>query len=300
MRGRFLSSARLCAIVAAFIVVISFVAIAPAKAAIVEPVFAPANFTPGAAIDNAYFPLVPGTRFRYAGTVTDPESGDTANEVEDDVVTDQTIDIAGVRARVVKNTVTDDGELVEDTKDYYAQDKSGNVWYLGEDSTALERDDNGNVISTDTSGSWRTGVHGAKPGFIMPANPTVGFAYAQENAPQDQAVDQAQVASLSESVTVPLGSFSNVLKTLETSPLEPGTLEAKLYAKGVGEVQSLEDIDANGNALSRLDLQSITTSSTSIPLPPAAWTGLIVLGVLAGASSPSPWSSSSWCATQRA
>jgi len=255
----------------------------PARAAVVEPVFSAADFSPGAPIDNPYFPLVPGPRFTYAGTTTDADTGETAHEVEEDSVTNQTIDIAGVKARVVHNTVTEDGEQVEDTKDYYAQDKSGNVWYLGEDTAEFQRDDNGNIISTDTSGSWRTGVHGAQPGFIMPANPTVGFAYAQENAPQDEAIDQAQVLSLNETLTVPFGTFDNVLKTLETSPLEPGVMENKLYAKGVGQIAAFEDLDETGQPRTRLDLESVTTSQGSIPLPPAEWTGLaglIALGAL--------------------
>jgi len=263
-------------------VLIAFLPQRAARSAVVEPVFSASDFSPGAPIDNPYFPLVPGTRFRYEAT---------ANEVEEDLVTNQTIDIAGVQARVVHNTVTDDGEQVEDTKDYYAQDKSGNVWYLGEDTAEFERDDAGNIINTDTTGSWRTGVHGALPGFIMPANPTVGFAYAQENAPQDEAVDQAEVLSLSESLTVPFGSFDNVLKTLESSPLEPGVLENKLYAKGVGQIAAFEDLDASGQPQTRLDLVSVTTSSTSIPLPPPAWNGLATLAALALAS---------WCAVQRA
>src|SRR5439155_5807888 len=121
-----------------------------------------------------------------------------SNEVDEDFVSFQTKQIAGVTVRVVRSRVFSDGVLAEDTNDYYAQDKSGNVWYMGEDTKAFERDDQGNIISTDTTGTWRAGVHGDLPGFIMPANPTVGFAYFQESAPNDQALDQAQVVSNNE------------------------------------------------------------------------------------------------------
>src|SRR5206468_8603921 len=132
---------------------------------------------------------------------------------------------------------------------------------------------------TDTSGSWRTGVHGDLPGFIMPANPTVGFSYFQENAPADDAIDQAQIVSLNETVSVPFGNFTNVLKTLETSPLEPDVLEAKFYAKGVGEILIWENIDASGQPLNRIPLISVT-SGNAIPLPHAAWAGLATMGLL--------------------
>src|SRR5437764_11468955 len=107
---------------------------------------------------------------------------------------------------------------------------------MGESTKAFTYDDKGNVIGADTTGSWKTGVNGAKPGFIMPANPAVGFSYYQEYSPPAQAVDQAKILSLSQKVTVPVGTFSNVIETLETSASEPGARETKYYAKGVGLV----------------------------------------------------------------
>jgi hypothetical protein len=164
--------------------------------------------------------------------------------------------------------------LTEDTNDYYAQDKAGNVWYMGEDTKAFEYDDSGKLISTDTSGSWRAGVRGGKPGFIMPAHPTVGFSHYQEFAPNDEAVDQAEIVSLNESVTVPAGSFSNVVKTLETTAVEPGVRENKFYAPGVGLVLTHEDLDATtGVPLNVIPLVSVTRAQP-VPLPPAVWSGL--------------------------
>jgi hypothetical protein len=181
--------------------------------------------------------------------------------------------IDGIGVRVVRARSWEDDVLVEDTFDYYAQDKSGNVWYMGEDTKAFEYDDNGHLINTDTSGSFHAGVHGAKPGFIMPANPTVGFSYYQEFAQQDEALDQAKIASLDASITTPLGSFTHVLKTEESTVLEPGLHENKFYVKGIGQIQTFEDIGASGKPLNILPLTSITTSN-AVPLPPAVWSGL--------------------------
>jgi hypothetical protein len=272
-----------CALLAALLVVAAFVIAQTARAGFVQPVFDPANFTPGAPIDNKFFPLVPGTTFTTQANTSDPDTGETGFEVDKDFVTFTTKNIGGVQARVVHATVFLDGRLVEDTNDYYAQDQSGNVWYLGEDTKAFELDDQGHIISTDTTGSWRTGVHGALPGFIMPANPTVGFQYIQENAPQDEAQDQAEIVSLNESLTVPVGSFTNVLKTLESTPLEPGVFENKFYAAGVGPIMVFEDLKSDGTPLNRIPLVSVTHAS-AIPLPAALMPGSACLLVMLGAS----------------
>jgi hypothetical protein len=247
----------------------------------VLPEFSPSNFAPGAPVDNPYFPLTPGTRYRYSGTVTDPENGETTREVDEDFVTTQTVVIGGVTARVVRARSWEDGVLAEDTRDFYAQDKSGNVWYMGEDTTAFEYDDAGKLIRSSKEGSWRTGVNGAKPGFIMPASPQPGFNYYQEFSPADGALDQAQVVSLNESVTVPAGSFTNVQKSLETSELEPGVREFKYYAPGLGLVLIEEDVNAAGQALTTLTLQGVTTG-TAVPLPTAVWSALATAALYVG------------------
>jgi hypothetical protein len=245
----------------------------------VLPAFSAGDFAAGAAIDNPFHPLVPGTVRRYEADVRDPESGETTREVNVVTVTSQTKTIAGVAARVVRDRAFEDGVLAEDTLDYYAQDKRGNVWYLGEDTKAFEYDDDGNVVSTSTRGSWRAGVRGAKPGFIMPAERTVGFSYYQEFAQQDQAVDQAKIVSLDESMSTPAGNFTGVLKTDETTEVEPGVLENKFYARGVGEVMVFEEVDASGQPLNRIPLVSITTEA-AVPLPPGAWAALAATGLL--------------------
>ena len=247
----------------------------------VLPAFSPSNFAAGAPINNPYFPLPPGTVYRQTATVTDPDTGQKGFQVDEDAVGRTRRTIGGVSAEVVRARSWLDGRLIEDTRDYYAQDKAGNVWYLGEDTKAFTYDDAGHVIATDTSGTFRAGVHGAKPGYIMPAHPAVGFSYIQESAPADQAEDQAKVLSLNESVTVPFGSFKDVLETEETSPVEPGVVESKFYAKGVGVIRVFEDIQPNGRPLNTFTLQSGTTSS-AVPLPTAVWPGLAVLACAIG------------------
>jgi hypothetical protein len=141
----------------------------------------------------------------------------------------------GVTARVVHDAVTEDGDPVEITDDWYAQDVCGNVWYLGEDTKEYE---NGKVVST--KGSWEAGVDGAQPGVIMPARPTPGLRYRQEHY-AGHAEDRAEVMSRREQVEVPLGFFprGRVLMTRELNPLEPRVLEYKFYARGIGTVLSV-------------------------------------------------------------
>jgi hypothetical protein len=178
-----------------------------------------------AQIDNAYWPMRPGMRWVYRETDVD---GSTQRvEV---TVTDRKKRIQGIDATVVHDVVTEDGELVEDTYDWYAQDEDGNVWYLGEDTKEFE---NGKV--TSTAGSWEAGVDGAMAGVIMPADPKVGVAYRQEHY-AGEAEDRGEILSLDEQVEVPFGSFTDVLMTKDTTPLEPEILEHKFYARGIGPV----------------------------------------------------------------
>jgi len=200
----------------------------------VSPVFDPTNFT-SSIIDNPYMPLQPGTTLVYETAST--------GEVVNFEVTRQTKVIAGVTCVVVHDTSIVDGDLEEDTLDYLAQDKFGNVWYFGEDTKTLE---DGEVVSTE--GSWRAGVDGALPGFIMEVHPHVGDEYSQEIAP-GVAEDMAKVVSLNEVVDAPYGSGDHALETDETTPLEPDVLEHKFYLSGVGLVST---VDANSGEVEEL------------------------------------------------
>ncbi|MGH3356824.1 MAG: hypothetical protein ACRDOJ_13080 [Nocardioidaceae bacterium] len=177
-------------------------------------------------IDHPYWPMKPGTRWTYRET---DEEGKELDVVV--VVTHQTRRIAnGVTARVVRDTVIEDGELVEDTRDWYAQDANGNIWDLGEETAEFE----GGEIAT-RAGSFEAGVDGAMAGIILPAGPRPGMRYRQEYY-QGEAEDSGAVLSTEEMAQVPYGFFRDALLTKDTNALEPRVLEYKLYARGVGPV----------------------------------------------------------------
>jgi hypothetical protein len=187
------------------------------------PKIDPANF--GTKIDNPYQPFKPGTKYHFVGV-----RGTTA-QTDDEVVTNRTKLIMGVQATDVRDTVSEHGRAVERTEDYYAQDKQGNVWYMGEDS--FELNSRGHFVKA--SDSWLGGVNGGQPGIIMPAHPKPGDAYRQEYYPPGKALDEARVLQLHGRLKVPYGSFKGLLVTSERSPAEPQT-EEKYYARGVGEI----------------------------------------------------------------
>ena len=202
-----------------------------------HPIIDPADFVSG--VDNPFFPLTPGTTLVYEAHT---ETGVEHDEVH---VTRDVKRILGVSCTVVRDVVLLDGQLIEDTLDWYAQDIRGNVWYFGEEAKAYE---DGELVSID--GSWKAGRDGALPGIIMEARPRVGDVYRQELL-AGEAEDLASVSSLDKSVTVPYGSFSHCLMTDDSSPLEPDVAEQKFYAPGVGTVL---EIDADGS----LELIAIT------------------------------------------
>jgi hypothetical protein len=193
------------------------------------PVIDAANFV--AQIDNPYLPLIPGTRWSY-------ESTDGVETTEVEVLADRR-QILGITATVVHDTVYEDGELIEDTFDWFAQDTEGNVWYLGEDSKEYE---DGEVVST--GGSWEAGVDGAQPGIVMHASPQVGVGYRQEYY-RGEAEDLAEVLRLDAEATVPFGSYQDVVVIQEWNPLDPDVVENKYYASGIGVV--LEETVKGGN-----------------------------------------------------
>jgi hypothetical protein len=186
----------------------------------------PAEFT--TQIDNPYWPMSPGARWVYLET--DKEGAQQKVVV---TVTDKTKMIAnGIEARVVHDVVTANGEFVEVTDDWYAQDADGNIWYLGEDTAEYK---NGKPASTE--GSWEAGVDGAQAGVAVPAYPRVGLIYRQEYY-AGQAEDAGKVLSLDARAKVPYGQFQGMLRTKDYTPLEPDLIENKFYAKGVGPVLS--------------------------------------------------------------
>ncbi len=193
-----------------------------------NPSISPGDFA--AVVDNSYFPLAPGARYIYEG-----QTGDGLERTEVEVLA-ETREVMGIAATVVRDTVFLDGQMIEDTYDWYAEDLQGNVWYLGEEVSNYE---NGELANH--SGSWEAGVDGALPGIIMFADPAahLGEAYRQEYY-SGFAEDMAEVLSVSASASVPFGSFTDVVQTRDYTPLEPGVEEHKYYARGIGLIREVD------------------------------------------------------------
>lgn len=206
------------------------------------PEIDPDNFcTPEeiAANPNPFFMLVPGRTMTYGGVTEDDEE-----EIIQVTVTSDTVEILGIECIEVRDIVTVDGELHEDTRDWYTQDKEGNVWYFGE--IAINYED-GQVIDLD--GSWKAGEDGALPGIVMWADPQIGQLYRQEFL-LGEAEDVAEVVSLTETVVSNEIEYTDCLQTMEFTPLEPDFFEYKYYKAGVGLI--LEENPDTGEVLELL------------------------------------------------
>ena len=193
-----------------------------------NPILAPGDFVNSTQLTNSYFQFEPGKKYVYEGQT---DEGAERTEVE-------RLDIAktvmGITCVVVRDRVWLAGKLHEDTDDWFAQDKAGNVWYMGEDVDNLNPD--GSL--KDHAGSWEAGVDGAKPGINMLAKPAEGNAYRQEYY-FNEAEDQAEVLETGLTLTVPYGTFQNCIKTKEWTELEPDAFEYKFYAPGIGFIKSV-------------------------------------------------------------
>ncbi|MHC4117599.1 MAG: hypothetical protein ACYSWO_08840 [Planctomycetota bacterium] len=185
--------------------------------------------------DNTYLPMAIGVTYVYWA------------ETEDELIlnkitnTSETVVILGVTCTVVRDTEwvsPDEGTtwfITEDTNDWYAWDNDGNVWYFGEFTTEFEYDDDWNLTGQNNEGSWTAGVDGALPGILMLADPAPGVCYQQEYF-EDEAEDFGKVLRLNAKVSIDLDDYDDCLKTKEWTPLEPGEIEHKYYAPGVGLV----------------------------------------------------------------
>jgi hypothetical protein len=216
------------ATVAAMLVALT--ACATASAEIRTPEFKRSAFSSNPIVTNEYDPLTPGTVLYYQGVKEGlPETAHFE-------ITHKRKSILGVNTTVIHDQVFVEGKLHENTTDWYAQDKAGNVWYFGEATEVL----NAKGERETSEGSWQAGkrVEGkgaiGKPGIFMPGNPEVGVGYKQEIAPE-VSEDQFEVADLNASVTTPFVTTNRALRTKETTPLEPGTIDAKYFVLGIGE-----------------------------------------------------------------
>lgn len=197
-----------------------------------------------ASVDNPWFPLKPGSLWNYE--VSEGPRSATSSRIV--MVLDETREVAGVATTVVHEVTSDsDDEIVEDSYHWYAQDQLGNVWVFGGDITTYD------AGSPDTSQSWEAGVDGAEAGLVMPAVPRLGDGFQQGYLP-GVAEGRATVLSVNEVRTVTAGAFTSLVQTQETSPLVPGVIERKYYARGTGLVY--DEVVSGGSTHAELLYQS--------------------------------------------
>ncbi len=177
-------------------------------------------------VTNPWFPLARGSVYVYEGQ----KDGKSARDVM--TVTLRVKTITGIRAAAVSDKLFLNGRLAERTTDWYAQDKRGTVWYLGEKTAELNA--RGKVTSTE--GSFQSGRDGAKGGIFMPAHPAVGQSFQQE-AFKGQAEDRFRILDIAASISVPAVSSQSAMLTKETTPLEPKVVDHKYYVQGIGTVK---------------------------------------------------------------
>jgi hypothetical protein len=190
-------------------------------------------------VTNPWFPLRPGSVYRYRGV----KDGEPSREVM--TVTHRTKTVDGAPCVVVSDLLYIRGVLEERTEDWYTQDAKGNVWYFGERTAEL--DEQGNVKTT--SGSWTAGVDGAKPGIFIFAHPRVGDSARQEYL-KGEAEDHFQVVAIGVRAAVPFETFRGAMLTKEWTPVEPDVIDHKYYVRGIGTV--LEQTVKGGNERNEL------------------------------------------------
>ncbi len=179
---------------------------------------------------NSYFILEPG----YNAILESQGGSDDSQLVI--TVLDETEMVNGIETRVVEERETEDGELTEISKNYFAIcNPTSDVFYFGEDVDMYQ---DGQVVNHE--GSWLAGTDNAKPGLIMPGSVEVGMKYYQEIAP-GIAEDRAEIIDVNDKISIPAGDFEEVLKIEESNPLEPGIKELKYYVPQIGLVQD-EDL----------------------------------------------------------
>ena len=218
-----------------------------------DPKIIPSDFI--SEINNKFLTLTPGTTLFYESQT------DEGLERIEVTVTHEKREVMGVKTTVVWDREWLNDELVEDTKDWFAQDLEGNVWYFGEDAKDFQ---SGQLVST--KGSWEAGVDGAKPGIVMKAFPQIGDSYRQEYY-VGKAEDMGEVVSLDETVSVTYGTFSGCLKTKDWNPLEAGVIEFKYYCPQVGNLVLEEESDG-GEDVELIDViseqpQSLSSETTT-------------------------------------
>ncbi len=204
---------------------------------------------------NPWFPLVQGNVWVYESSGLD-EDGEEVEETVTVTVTEAVKLIEGIPCLVVNDIVVEDGEVIEDTDDWFAQDTEGNVWYCGEISRNKELFDGDEPEVpelVDIEGSWKSGREGAEAGMLLPFFPVVGQVIRQELLLGD-AEDVIEIESLEGSESASAASCDgNCLVTLDYTPLEPGELENKYYVSGIGMI-----VETKPGSSERLELVEFT------------------------------------------
>ncbi|MGH6816741.1 MAG: hypothetical protein ACREC6_13670 [Hyphomicrobiaceae bacterium] len=195
-----------------------------------NPKIDPADFTTN--ITNPYFSLPVGKKI-----VFESRKGNGVEKTEIQI-TGEKRQVMGIETLVYWDRVWLNDNLIEDTRDYLAQDKDGNVWYFGEDVKNYV----GGKLS-NRAGSWLAGADGAKPGIWFKANPRVGDKYRQEYY-RGKAEDMAEVVAVGETVTIKRGTYKNCVKTYDWTPLEPNAKEHKYYCPEVGGLALIVDLQS--------------------------------------------------------
>ena len=200
--------------------------------------FNPGNFSNSTLLNNKYIPYQIGRKYVFEGETSDGLERNEIQRIEAIKI------VMGINVAVIRDRVWVDGILEEDTRDWFAQDDDGNVWYMGEDVDNYNPD--GSI--RDHDGAWEAGVNGAIAGIIMLADPASGISYQQEFA-EGIAEDEAKVVAMGLTIQVPFNTYSDCLKIKEWSDLEKGSIDYKFYAPGIGLIkektgnESLELVD---------------------------------------------------------
>ena len=248
-----------------------------AGAAPLLPYYGTQTFIPGAPIDNPYFPMTPNVVNTYEGSFEDGGEIVTEGFELSNIGPGKTL--LGVQTWTQLDRAFEGELLVEETHDYYAQDTDGNVWYFGEDVVNFEYDDEDNLIGTNTSSSWLAGTNDALPGIIMLGDSIVDFNYFQEFALADDALDHATIKSVGNTITIGLGTFTNVVQILEGSAIDPDFHEFKYYAPGIGLILAEEGLNENlMNPQLSVELVSSVPVPAALPLFISALAGAGFLG----------------------
>lgn len=217
------------------------------------PKIEPNNFS--TVIDNPYFSLPVGKKMMY-----EAETKEGTERIEIQILP-ETKTLMGVETRTYWDRVWLNDVLVEETKDYLAQDKQGNVWYFGE---VVDNYKDGKL--SDHHGSWLAGENGALPGIWFPAKPEVGSSYRQEYY-KGEAEDMTEVAAIQQVVTTKNATYKDCVKMYDWTPLDRNSKEYKYYCPGVAALVVSDHLVENTHT----ELVSSTMENTP-PLVPTSTT----------------------------